>query len=392
MKTHHAIPASIPITLGMLLFAQIAYLCLSDGLIYEWGLILRPALCVSLAAVYYVLAGKDERPVPKGRQSALLASIGALLYFSAILIAGLISGFGRNILFPGFFSSLWTGGATVIASEYLRFRMIKAAPQGIRYGTAVALTLVFSFAQLDLLRNAASFSLIDAADYFFTAAVPALALHGVLTYMAFEGSLPALLILRGAHTMAPLLLPVLPNIPMEAWVAASVAVLFITLIIYHTNIRDKNRNLRRLTKRRLKYARKPARYILASAVLIAAMAVFAMRGLPYFPLAVLTDSMTGTLDRGSVVLVEKLKPEDVHSAVGEGDVIIYLHRGVEVVHRVIELRHDADGGRAYITKGDANNAPDASPVAPRQIIGIARAYFPYIGYPAVLLSNIIPNS
>jgi hypothetical protein len=51
----------------------------------------------------------------------------------------------------------------------------------------------------------------------------------------------------------------------------------------------------------------------------------------------------------------------------------------------VEFRYDDSGERIYITKGDANTIADINPVGADQVLGVARAYIPYIGYPAVLM-------
>ena len=369
--------------------AQLAFLCIPPGFAAEFNRVLRPLLYASLAAVYFVFAGRDERPVPKGGQSLLITCIGAFLYFAALLLTGLSYGFGRNILFSGFSPLLWSNAVTVFTAEYLRVRMIKDSPKRNRTATAALLTLVFAFAQLEFMRNADGVSVMDAVDYFFTAVFPALALGGALSYMAFESSLSALLVLRCAYSLSPLLLPYLPNSPREAWAVISCVALFVAMVIYHLNMREKDRRFRRLAKKRRKYQKKPVFSIIASAALIAVMAAFIMRGFVYFHVVVLTDSMTGSLDRGVVVVVEKLRSEDVLAAVGVGDVIHFRHRDIELMHRVIELRVNADGEQVYITKGDANSAADPEPVEAAQILGIPRAYVPYLGFAVITVRNLV---
>ena len=385
MIKSNASPTASILTLSIMLATQVVFILTPGSLIVDFNRILRPAIYAAIAIIYCVVTGKDERPVTKSRQSVLLSAIAALLYLAAIFITGLFFGFSSNIMFAGLSSLLWTSSVIIFTSEYLRAAIIKRSPRHSRTATAIILVLIFTFAQLDLLRNAAGFSFISTVDFTFTTVIPALALNGVLSYIAFEGSFSALLILRSTHTLCPLIMPVLPNAPRAAWASINCCILFITLILYYINIRDKNKRTRWLDRKRSRYFRtKNAAQICIPITLVALIVIFAMRGFSYFPVIVLTDSMRGSLDRGSIVFVEKLEFEDVHDAVSAGDIILYTHRDIEMMHRVIEFRHNSSGERIYITKGDANDSADTNPIEAWQILGISKAYIPYLGYPAVI--------
>lgn len=97
---------------------------------------------------------------------------------------------------------------------------------------------------------------------------------------------------------------------------------------------------------------------------------------------IVSDSMTGTYDRGSLVY-DKVVPT---ASLRVGDVITYEPpRGAgpegRVTHRIFAITNDRQGRRIYRTKGDANPAPDPwqfTLARPRQ----ARVVFhvPYVGY------------
>lgn len=99
---------------------------------------------------------------------------------------------------------------------------------------------------------------------------------------------------------------------------------------------------------------------------------------------VLSDSMNPTIEAGDVVIVQDRDPASIE----EGDVLTFdaadpeeygASDGTSVVtHRVVEIER-TDGGAEFVTQGDANNAPDGSPVEPDQIIGVVAFSIPYIG-------------
>lgn len=96
------------------------------------------------------------------------------------------------------------------------------------------------------------------------------------------------------------------------------------------------------------------------------------------PYTVLTDSMTGTAPAGSIVVVRPVPFEEL----GMGDIITYQLRSGEptvVTHRVVGI--DVVGQETRLrTQGDANPAPDASPVREEQVRGKVIYHAPWVGY------------
>lgn len=88
------------------------------------------------------------------------------------------------------------------------------------------------------------------------------------------------------------------------------------------------------------------------------------------PLVVVSGSMQPAIRAGDVVLVEP-----VDHIVGPGTVIAYDAGSGTVLHRVVEV----DESGAYTTKGDANTAPDSTPVLGEEVTGQGRLVVPYLG-------------
>lgn len=93
---------------------------------------------------------------------------------------------------------------------------------------------------------------------------------------------------------------------------------------------------------------------------------------------VLSGSMSPVFNTGSVVAVKPVTPGELR----EGDIITFKDPedvGRIITHRVVEVR---EGGRSrsFVTRGDANNAPDARPVPEENVIGRMELSVPYAGY------------
>jgi len=89
-----------------------------------------------------------------------------------------------------------------------------------------------------------------------------------------------------------------------------------------------------------------------------------------------SGSMEPAIKMGSVVMV---KPEKDYKI---GDVITfgpYSKKRAPTTHRIYDIK--VQGGKPiYITKGDANNAPDQKEVRERDIVGKVLFSVPYLGY------------
>ena len=107
----------------------------------------------------------------------------------------------------------------------------------------------------------------------------------------------------------------------------------------------------------------------------------------YGVLVIATESMTGELNKGDMALFERYEDQPIEI----GQVIIFEKYGNKIVHRVIEFEV-VDGQTRYITKGDANPAPDDGFVTKDEIVGLSNAKIPAIGHGALFLHNMLENN
>lgn len=90
--------------------------------------------------------------------------------------------------------------------------------------------------------------------------------------------------------------------------------------------------------------------------------------------AVLTGSMEPSIPVGSVVYAKATDP----SLLSEGDVIVFYdgRNEIPVTHRVVE-NQTSEG--QVITKGDANDSNDITPIYYHNIIGKVVLHIPFLG-------------
>lgn len=95
--------------------------------------------------------------------------------------------------------------------------------------------------------------------------------------------------------------------------------------------------------------------------------VYGLMGRVFPLLVVKSGSMVPVLERGDIILIEEVNPDEIHADPETGDVIVFYrpNMGQLIVHRAIMKVE-----RGFVTKGDANVAPDYwSPVPPEYIVG-----------------------
>lgn len=125
--------------------------------------------------------------------------------------------------------------------------------------------------------------------------------------------------------------------------------------------------------------------ILSKGILVILALIAAVLLIPHIlghqTLAVLSGSMEPKISVGSIVVVKDAEPLDIEV----GDVITYrLSGNTLVTHRVVEQDMER---RQFITKGDANEAPDAAPVAYESVVGKVAMHFPLLGYLSIYMKT-----
>ncbi len=114
--------------------------------------------------------------------------------------------------------------------------------------------------------------------------------------------------------------------------------------------------------------------IVTLAILLVGVRLFGLQ--VYF---VMSGSMEPNYKTGSLIYVKEIEPSEL----AVDDVITFkLTVNTTATHRIIEIipKEENRSNLSFKTKGDANNAPDASLVNSKDIIGVPIFTIPYLGY------------
>jgi signal peptidase len=121
--------------------------------------------------------------------------------------------------------------------------------------------------------------------------------------------------------------------------------------------------------------------LLAAVAMVAIAAVIVVpRAMGWEGMVVLSGSMEPELRVGGLAFMEPLSPDELDT-VQPGDIITFKSEGLKnlISHRVVEVVPAEAGGLAFLTRGDANPAPDGAPIAAERVVGRVKYDVPYLG-------------
>jgi len=351
-----------------------------------YNLLVRPLTFIVLALGVYVFWGLDKRPIPKKFETNIASILSVLLFITVIIVLSFSFGAGRNAMTVNSLviaRNLWIHALVIILGEFLRFQIVKNSKNHIICIITIALAYN-SMSGIEGLVYGINF------DIFFEQMFAPLVISAVLSYFALKGSFASVVLVSFIYGMAPFLSPILPVVSPIAYSLIVSLTIFVSLIIYIFIVNDRNKELRLQEKRTRKYTKKPIAGYAINILLVSGVVAFFAGFLPIYPIVVLTDSMEGAFDRGSIVFVERVPRGQALERVGEGYVIHFLGANdVPYVHRVVNFQTDARGQRQYITRGDNSYAVDPFYVTQEDVLGIVRASLPFVGYPYLFFRGFV---
>ena len=103
----------------------------------------------------------------------------------------------------------------------------------------------------------------------------------------------------------------------------------------------------------------------------------------YGSYVVATESMTGEIDKGDIVLYQRYDTQNII----EGQVIVFEKGNSAIIHRVVDIQI-INGQTRYFTKGDANEDIDLGFITDGDIVGLVNYKIPYFGYPTLWMRSL----
>lgn len=366
-----------------LVFAEIIFI---NKIAASYNLIINPIFWLLISSLTYLLCKEDKSRVKNQSDKLQNIFIVILFYLMIWFVLGLLVGYtrsGYSHTIVGIIKNLWSFFIIIIFQEYVRDILIQYSRGKTRI--FILVTILFSLFEVNFFGFGRNFASGESGfKYCASILFPILTKNVICTYIVSVASFKGSCFYRMPIMLANLLLPFYPNYD---WFMLALAGSLLPLVMYYAvssaHEKKDRRNFRRGKKEKVV---KNLPFYIIFFIIICFIAGF----FKYAPVAVVSKSMHPLIKRGDVVIVDKLKKEEIEK-LKINDIIEYRLEGFTVVHRIVD-KENKNGEIIFTTKGDNNKIADAEKVKVSQVVGSVKYKIPVIGFPSVWLNDFLKKS
>lgn len=305
-----------------------------------------------------------------------------LIFFVLYYLLGVLISFYKTdnyFTFKGIKDTLIPTALYLSLREFSRFMfMRKAEGSKLLFFTTIIIFILFDITTAIYIGDFSS----KYSTFLFIALsfIPAISSNASLCYLTRKTGYRPLLLYSLVIGLYPYILPIAPN-PNE-YIASIISFILPIALCLKIYMFYKQEHKREIVREKHRKSYGP----LAIATISVLILVYFTCG--YFHLwaiAVASGSMSPKINKGDVVIIEKL--DGKYDTLKKGQVIAFKYEGVVIVHRLIDIVNE-DGKFYFYTKGDANSKPDNFYIEQYMIIGKVNHRIPYIGSPTVWINEL----
>ena len=305
-----------------------------------------------------------------------------LIFFLLFYLSGLILSFARTgnyYTVKSMLTYVLPLILNIIVKEYFRYEMLQKS-EGSKLLICISVILFILFDITNPIYYGNFNSNYQIFVFLALTVLPAISENIALTYINIKvGYKPGIIYLL-ATKLYQILLPIIPN-PNE-YIVSVIRLVLPCIFCYRVYIffkKDADERVDRdYNKRRLGSLIIPT--------LIVIFLVYITSGyFHYHAVAIASGSMRPNINKGDVVVIEKLDGKFDNLKVGQ--VVAYKYGNIIIVHRLVDIVKVEDEYYFY-TKGDANTDIDNYPIRESMMIGIVNIRVPYVGLPTVWLNEL----
>lgn len=314
-------------------------------------------------------------------QVLLILSIVALLCVMTYYLTGLKFGFYKNpyrLTVRNFFQFFLPIAVIIVSTEIIRFVMMA------QKGRVASILCYFSCVMAEMLicsNLPAVTSFNRFMDLVAGALFPALISNLLYNYLSKRYGMYPNIVFRSIITLHAYVLPVSSGIS-DSLIHLFNMLLPIALYFFIDSLYERRR--RYALGNTSRFWRMMSKILTVIVVIIMVGTVMLVSNqFRYGAFVIATESMTGELNRGDVVIFESYDDQ----AIQEGQVIVFVKNNSTIIHRVVDIKI-INGIPRYYTKGDANEHNDAGYITDVDIVGLAGHKLPFFGYPTLWLRSL----
>lgn len=312
-----------------------------------------------------------------------LTIIITMLYFLLTYLSGLYLGFLRNsysLNILDIFNNSFYLIVMIISEELIRTMIAEKCTY--QKFPLVILTILYILLDIVLVFNVASVNSYGKLFVFISSScLPIIARNVLCSYLAKTvGFIPSI-IYRLVISIYIYFVPILPDM---GYYISSILGVVVPYIIYSR----VSKLVKESDKQKLLPINKKTWYLNIPLIIASLFFILLVSGiLKYQIMAIGSGSMEPVIYRGDTVIFEKYKNEEKSSA-NIGEILVFIHNGRYITHRVIDKTIGYDGILIYQTKGDNNESQDNFVVRPDEVVGVVKMKVSYIGFPSLWIQEL----
>ena len=373
----------------LLLFCIFLSVILTLNAIHNIFSMMTLVLFLALATGGLVLLTRYEKERFRYKKDIiLLILIYSIFYLLITYLGGILVGFNRSGYSLKFFTiikNITPVILLIVVSEFMRYMLMC---KGSRYKSIVPLILIV-FILIDLTLIVKAYDLTDISEIIKIVVIkllPSISKNVFLIYLAYKVGYKPAIIYRLIFEVSAYILPIFPDY--GVYVGSILEMLFPSFLLYNIyRSYEKLKTEFKVLKNSKIYQRIS---VITISVILVGVVILTSGWFKYYVLTIGSGSMTPNINKGDVIIVKKAsKAEKAKIKVGE--VLIYKHKDLIIVHRVTNIVKNNQSYTFY-TKGDNNDGEDKYVIPEEDVIGTTSFRFPYIGWPTVLLNELVQKS
>ena len=348
--------------------------------LFESNIISKIVLAVILL-IYMVISGfllKKRKIISMySRQVTVLLGIFGIIYLAAFYLLGLYFGYYEAPIKFSFWSIInyiIPTAVIIITSEIIRYIFISQQDKFTR-GVTVAVMIL-----IDLIVYAGIYDftkLNDVVTVMGFVLFSSISCNLLYNYITVRFGYKGIILYRMLTVLYAYFIPIIPNVYIFfRSFFRMIYPYFIYLVLEYTYSK---------TNFAIPYEDKKM-HVIGNFILLLLASVAIMLiscQFKYGLLVVGSGSMSGKLNKGDIVFFERYEKQEIET----GDVIVFKKAGIQVVHRVVDVKKVNNKFR-YFTKGDANPTLDEEYVTEDEISGVLLFKIKYFGYPTIWVHDI----
>lgn len=317
-------------------------------------------------------------------QVLLILTVAALAFVMIYYLTGLKFGFYKNpyrLTVTNFFKYVLPIATIIVTTEIIRFVMV-AQKSRLAHMLCYLSCVVAEMLICSNLPSVTSFNRF--MDLVAGALFPALVANFFYNYTSRRYGMYPIIAFRAIISLHTYLIPVTSGIAESLYHLFQMFLPIVLFLFIDTLFERRRRYALGNTSR---FWRVMSKILTAIVVIIMVGTVMLISNqFRYGALVIATESMTGELNRGDVVIFESFESQHIP----EGQVIVFEKYNTTVVHRVVDIKI-INGIARYYTKGDANEDNDMGYITNAEIVGLVNYKIPVVGYPTLWLRSLFQH-